>query len=216
MLRYNTIQAERLGHGGCWRSSFRTRFKFRRTRGQCRRPLAVPVPPQPADADGTRRSAHGSHKHVSSPKARRRPKQAWKLKACVKARGKQFRPNLNRSPKCSLRTETHVKAWRPNRSSKCSSKATRSRKRLPVSKQALRISTLIGNPSSVNCFRQNKTSPLDKPQEKLLDGSSGRGAAAKTASVDSQVRPGQVDWRKGPGWLDPATALRPRLPVLSR
>ena len=39
-------------------------------RGQCRRPPAVPASaasPQPANADGTRRSAQGSPKHASMP-----------------------------------------------------------------------------------------------------------------------------------------------------
>ena len=64
---YNRIclqhTAGRPGHGGCGRSPIH---------GQsiCTRPLpkpAKPAPPQPADADGTRQSAHESPKHASKP-----------------------------------------------------------------------------------------------------------------------------------------------------
>ena len=39
---------------------------------QCRRPPAVPVPPQPANADGTCLSVQGSPKHASKPECKGR------------------------------------------------------------------------------------------------------------------------------------------------
>ena len=79
--------------------------------GQCRRLPTVSAQPQPADADGTSRSAHEIPRQ--SPKARRRPKQAWKLKARVEPQGPKFLPNWPEKL-----VEDQSKRGRPKRESK--------------------------------------------------------------------------------------------------
>ena len=46
----------------------------------CRHPPTVPAPPQPANADGTRRSAQGSPKHASKPEGEHRSDASTTLK----------------------------------------------------------------------------------------------------------------------------------------
>ena len=68
------------------------------TRGQCRLPLAVPAPPQAADAGGHQpmeaRSTHWC------PKSTSRLKLAWKHEACIEVKSPKFpelKPEVSRS-----------------------------------------------------------------------------------------------------------------------
>ena len=73
--------AERPGQGGCGRSpAAPDSGALPRPVTECRGLPAVRVPPQPANADGNNRSAHGSPKHVSKPEG------ASKTEASVEAR----------------------------------------------------------------------------------------------------------------------------------
>ena len=88
-------------------------------RPRCWRPPAMLAPPQPTDADGTRRSAQGSPKHASSSTAKTEAVED------LEARSPKFPRNLNRSPKCfkdQSKPEARIEARNARRSRKRSSK----------------------------------------------------------------------------------------------
>ena len=79
---------------------------------------AAPTRLEPANADGTRRSAQGSPKHASKPGGEDRSSQRPEARNL----SPKFAPNLNRRPKYSSRTKASVEARSFNRSPKCVSR----------------------------------------------------------------------------------------------
>ena len=127
ILRYNRIHWQQSGPD---KEAARLRPVQAHARGHCRRPPAVPAPPQQADADGmpvpkARREARSSRQ---SPKAKTEEVEE------LEDRSQKFPQDLNGSSKCSSRTGANTEASSANRSAKCASKP-----------EALRLARLIRN-----------------------------------------------------------------------